>query len=289
MASNPTFTGPSGRRRARGFTLVELLVVIAIIAVLISILLPALNAARASAVSANCLSNLRQIGQAFYLYASEYNSTMPPALFSTWSAANPAPATFNDWPTNSLGTVPPKGIATWQIFLYPYVGKTKQVFICPVMANKPLEDYNLSGNLANNTIVDANGVTWQFSEFYWNNYGTNKGLFGSTPLYKKPFRNTQYQFMAADSGLYNNDAGVNRQNNYWPGTNPAGYAPTNSSGSPADVYGAADDAINGRHRNRTLNVLYVDGHAASMAGDDFGAMMVAPTTTGLKGLFWNGQ
>ena len=286
MASHLRCSARATGRRKHGFTLVELLVVIAIIAVLISILLPALNAARASAVSANCLSNLRQIGQAFYLYASEYNSSMPPALFNTWSAANPAPATFNDWPTNVLTSVSPKGAAPWQVFLYPYVGKTKQVFICPVMADKPAEDYDRN-NLGNR--VTINGVVWDTNQFWWNNYGTNKGLFGSTPLYKKPFRNTQYQFMVADSGLYNNDAGVNRQNNYWPGTNPAGYAPTNSSGAPADVYGAADDAINGRHRNRTLNVLYVDGHAAAMAGDDFGAMMVAPTTTGLKGLFWNGQ
>ncbi len=58
---------PMGLRRA--FTLIELLVVIGVVGVLIALLLPALGRARESANRAVCLSNLRQVHQAFMVYA----------------------------------------------------------------------------------------------------------------------------------------------------------------------------------------------------------------------------
>lgn len=68
-------TNPSNGRA--GFTLIELLVVIAIIAILAAMLLPALSVAKEAAKKAKCGSNLRQIGIATMMYASDNRGHMP--------------------------------------------------------------------------------------------------------------------------------------------------------------------------------------------------------------------
>ena len=60
------------KKMKKSFTLIELLVVIAIIAILAAMLLPALSAARERARSANCISKLKQIGLANFMYAESY-------------------------------------------------------------------------------------------------------------------------------------------------------------------------------------------------------------------------
>jgi len=67
------------RRLCAAFTLVELLVVIGIIAVLISILIPALSRARTSAISVQCMSNMKQVGQAALMYAQNFRGWYPPS------------------------------------------------------------------------------------------------------------------------------------------------------------------------------------------------------------------
>ena len=60
-----------------GFTLVEMLVVISIIAVLAAILFPVFASARAKARQSVCLSNLRQLGMALYMYVGDWDDTYP--------------------------------------------------------------------------------------------------------------------------------------------------------------------------------------------------------------------
>lgn len=68
----------SGINLRTGFTLVELLVVLSVIAVLTSLLLPALNTAKAKGQRMGCLSNLRQFGIAFQLYAVDQQDAVFP-------------------------------------------------------------------------------------------------------------------------------------------------------------------------------------------------------------------
>jgi len=60
-----------------GFTLIELLVVIAIIAILAALLMPALEAARRSAHTVSCASNLRQFNVSLTQYAMDHGEYLP--------------------------------------------------------------------------------------------------------------------------------------------------------------------------------------------------------------------
>ena len=108
-------------RRNTAFTLIELLVVVAIIALLIAILLPALGKAREKAKLAKCLSNLRQIGLAAFMYQGENNGYFPMG-----SGTKEHPEDFVWWQTDRLANINNGA-------LVPYMGGTftKKVFMCP--------------------------------------------------------------------------------------------------------------------------------------------------------------
>jgi prepilin-type N-terminal cleavage/methylation domain-containing protein len=72
--AGPALRSPQGEE---GFTLVELLVVIAIIALLMAILLPALGRAREMGKRAVCMSQIKQLQAAWYMYCDSSNDKVP--------------------------------------------------------------------------------------------------------------------------------------------------------------------------------------------------------------------
>ncbi len=133
------------------FTLIELLVVVAIIAILASLLLPALASAKEAARTIHCLSNLRQLGQASYLYSDDHEEHFP---------------SFREWLYSRVGDLT-SGT------LYPYL-ESEEVFACPT------DKIELASKRKTSTVGRAERVRNSHDRNY--SYGMNCGICHSTKI-----------------------------------------------------------------------------------------------------------
>jgi prepilin-type N-terminal cleavage/methylation domain-containing protein/prepilin-type processing-associated H-X9-DG protein len=130
------------------FTLIELLMVIAIIACLASLLMPTFTAMRQKADSIACISNLRQIGIAGQIYASEHSQTTP---------------VIEPWPSQPVYS-PGDGAQTILAALQPY-GVTAATLRCRADINGP--NYNAKEGSSYEWCPMANGQNVQSVKLVW--------------------------------------------------------------------------------------------------------------------------
>jgi prepilin-type N-terminal cleavage/methylation domain-containing protein/prepilin-type processing-associated H-X9-DG protein len=153
-----------GRKRS-GFTLIELLVVIAIIAILAAILFPVFAQARDRARAAACLSNLKQMGTAWMMYAQDYDERFP--------QSNPQVSTDATTNAHDCRTMSGRGNYGGWVgnLLYPYT-KNSGIFSCP--SNPTLNTVNYNTGCAGTGNNDAEFAKSRYGiQYIYTSYGYN--------------------------------------------------------------------------------------------------------------------
>ena len=239
--------------------MVELLVVIATLALLIAISLPSLQNSRQQAKAVLCGSNVRQLTFGLFIYETQ-NLTLPYGFDNT---------PMNSPPGGYPGYIQYDRMGWWWFnFIEGFYNKSenkKTVVQCPSkwLSNPKLQNNILCGNY---------GVNRSLCKSFDDRQSQREEFVG-TPLCSSDIPYPGQTLLVVDSGYsmiswwhvadtppvalgnsiiedtaYIPGLGINKKRDFWPGQE--------------------EDAINGRHPNKTVNVGFADGHTSRSKAND---------------------
>jgi prepilin-type N-terminal cleavage/methylation domain-containing protein/prepilin-type processing-associated H-X9-DG protein len=227
------------RGNRRGFTLVELLVVITIISILASMLLPALVRARVAARSAQCKSNLRQIGMAVQMFMTDHKEYYPPVCDNAF---------LRFWWGQRTGYGPDDPVDHSKGYISQYI-PGGEVGVCPQMALSRMELVAAgatAGYAYNSYYIGGNGNAIAPD---WSNWPGMPARGGEVP---SPSRT----IMFTDSVTVDNVFAPSRYRENWL------LDPPSMNYHPPAPY-TTQALVHFRHGGMA-NVLFCDGHVESM-------------------------
>jgi prepilin-type processing-associated H-X9-DG protein len=241
------------------FTLVELIVVVATVALLIAISLPSLRSSRQQAKAVACSSNVKQLTVALFAYETQ-NQTLPYGFDNT--PMGPPPGGYPGYSEYDR-----KGW-WWFNYITDYSRKDSGralIIRCPSrqLKGQKSEDNILCGNYGVNRSICKSS----------DDIPSRREEFVGTPLCTGDIPHPSRTLLIVDSGYsliswwHVADAPPVTLGNAI--IEDTAYIPGLDINKKRDLWpGQEEDAIDGRHPNKTVNVGFADGHVCRERADD---------------------